>query len=72
MHLNEGRVDNIKEGLDEGGSFNCHKTVYDLDENLEPSAPQSLKMCFGAYAYLKKEGKQNQVMQVAQRLLGAD
>ena len=72
MHLADGRVDDIKEGLDEGGSFNCHKTVYNLDENMEETAEQPLKMCYGAYKYLKEQGKQNQVMQVAERLLGED
>ena len=67
MHLRKGRVDDIREGLDEGGSFNCHKTAYSLDDNMEPLAENiALKMCYGAYLYLKDNP--NQVMQVAKRL----
>jgi len=73
MSLANGRVEDIKQGLLEGGSFNCHKTVYDLNEDLSPSKEeQSLKMCYGAYLFLKENGMQNQVMQVAERLLGED
>jgi len=68
IHLEEGGVDKIKEMLLEGGSFNCHKTVYDLDTNMGLTESQSPKMCAGAYAFLKREGKPNQIMQVAERL----
>ena len=72
IHLVDGRVADIKDGLLEGGSFNCHKTVYNLDEKMMPTEEQSLKMCYGAYLFLKENGVQNQVMQVAERLLGED
>ena len=66
--LADGRLDEIKADLLKGGSFNCHKTVYDLDENMEHTKKQELKMCAGAYQFLKKENKPNQQMQIAQRL----
>lgn len=62
--LSEGRLDEIKAGLDAGGSFNCHKTVYDEPIRLTIG----LRMCHGAYEYLKAKGKPNQVMQVALRM----
>jgi len=66
--LADGRVDSIKEELLQGGSFNCHKTVYNLDDNMNETEEQELKMCAGAYQFLKKENKPNQQMQIAQRL----
>lgn len=72
MCLEEGRVDSIKKMLLKGDSFNCHKTVHNLDENLNPTEEQTVKMCYGAYKFLKDNGIQNQVMQVAERLLGED
>jgi len=68
MELRDGRVDDIKKMLLRGGSFNCHKTVYNLDENMQETSPQDLKMCYGAYKYLKDNNKPNQVMQIAKRL----
>ena len=69
IHLDDGRMDDIRKGLDEGGSFNCHKTAYSLDDNMQPLGENiALKMCHGAYEYLKAKGKPNQVMQVAERL----
>ena len=69
IHLNNGRVDDIKEMLLKGGgSFNCHKTVYNLDENMNATEEQDLKMCYGAYKFLKDKNKPNQVMQIAVRL----
>ena len=65
--LADGRVDSIKEELLQGGSFNCHKTVYNLDDNMNETEEQELKMCAGAYQFLKKENKPNQQMQIAQR-----
>lgn len=73
MLLHEDRLKDIKEQLlNTDTSFNCHKTVYSLDEELNPTKKQDLKMCYGAYVFLKNIGKQNQVMQVAERLLGSD
>jgi hypothetical protein len=69
IYLDEGRMDDIRKGLDEGGSFNCHKTAYSLDDNMQPLAENvSLKMCYGAFKYLKEKGEPNQVMQVALRM----
>ena len=65
--LNDGRVDEIKKELLEGGSFNCHKTVYDLDENMQATQKQEPKMCAGAYRFLKEKKRPNQQMQLAQR-----
>ena len=66
VHLNPGRVDEIKEDLLNDGNFVCHKTAYNLDINMEPSElNQTPKMCAGAYLYLKKLNKPNQIMRVA-------
>jgi len=34
IKLADGRLDEIIEELLKDGSFNCHKTVYNLDENM--------------------------------------
>ncbi|CAA6807855.1 MAG: Unknown protein [uncultured Sulfurovum sp.] len=67
MSLNEGRVDNIKLTLLESdyNSFNCHKTVYNLDKDMKPTDNQKEKMCFGAYQFLKEQGKSNIQMRLA-------
>ncbi len=67
IHLRAGRVDDIKKQLESGESFSCHKTVYNLDVDMNPTEEQPLKMCAGAYEYLKKINKPNQIMQVAER-----
>lgn len=68
IHLRDGRVDNIKEELDKGENFTCHKTVYNLDENMEPLEEEvEPRMCFGAYKYLKDKNKPNTIMQLAER-----
>ena len=69
IHLAEGRVDSIKQDLLKGGNFVCHKTAHGLDTEMNPTdEPQTPKMCAGAYLYLKKIGKPNEIMQVAERL----
>jgi len=72
MHLRDGRVDEIKAMLleDKGNSFNCHKTVYNLEKDMSPydGGKHPLKMCAGAYNFLKKEDKPNDIMQIAERL----
>ena len=70
INLNDSRVDEIKEMLlnERDSSFNCHKTVYNLDNKMEKSEPQALKMCYGAYKYLLKHNKPNQQMRLAERL----
>lgn len=60
--LEEGRLDSIKESLLNGESFTCHKTIYEGGNNDVP------KMCAGAYEFLKKENRPNQIMQIADRL----
>lgn len=67
MHLNDGAVEEIKKDLLENdGSFNCHKTVYNLDMEMNScGCKQELKMCAGAYEFLKKEDKPNQQMRLA-------
>lgn len=51
IKLVKGRVDEIKEMLLEShvNSFNCHKTVYNLDVNMEPvtTHKQQLGVCYG-------------------------
>jgi len=69
MHLKEGRVDQLKEMLrsDSMNSFNCHKTVYDLDTDMNTSGSnQALKMCAGAYEYLKSINQPNIQMSLAE------
>lgn len=69
INLRDGRVDSIKESLRKGETFSCHKTVYNLDENMEIQEEEiPLKMCYGAYQYLKSINKPNQVMQLASRM----
>jgi len=74
MHLNEGRVDDIKEDLRNGGNFTCHKTVYGLRTDMESdeeSTQQQPKMCAGAYLYLKKLRIPNTIMNLA-KAMGKD
>ncbi len=70
IHLEEGRVDQIKATLlkSDNESFNCHKTAYNLDEDMNPTLPQKLKMCYGAYLYLKEQNKPNLQMKLATHL----
>lgn len=65
--LKSGRVDSIKKKLRENDneSFPCHKTVYDLDNNMNKSKPQRPKMCKGAYDYLKSIKQPNIMMRLA-------
>ncbi len=73
INLREGRVDDIKETLlsSDEESFNCHKTVYNLDENMEETPEQELKMCYGAYMFLRSKGRANTQMRLAY-MLGID
>lgn len=70
ISLAEGRVDSIKEDLlnSNMNSFNCHKTVYNLDEQMQPTEEQELKMCYGAFRFLLENNSFNQQMQIALRL----
>jgi len=67
IHLNSGRVDDIKETLlsSDRESFNCHKTVYDLDTQMNSTDKQELKMCAGAYQFLKDQKRPNLQMKFA-------
>jgi len=71
--LNEGRVDSIKEKLRESDeeSFTCHKTAYNLNNEMDSSEPQAPKMCYGAFKYLQKIGKPNIMMRLA-KSMGVD
>ena len=72
IHLNKGRVDSIKEDLlkHQDNSFTCHKTVYnlDIDMNEITDYKQERKMCAGAFLYLKSIKKPNTMMILAQRI----
>lgn len=51
-------------------AFQCHKTVdYSEDEPDQGDRPQQ---CAGLMTVLHREGRPNQIMQVAQRLTGFD
>jgi len=67
IQLKEGRVDEIKAMLLESdqNSFSCHKTVYNLDNNMKSTEEQPVKMCFGAYEFLKKKKRPNLMMRLA-------
>lgn len=67
--LNDGRVDSIKDYLLESDqhSFTCHKTAYNLDLDMKPlkTHKQPLKMCAGAYEFLKEQKRPNIMMRLA-------
>ena len=63
IRLSPERVKEIKQDLERGENFVCHKTIY--DEGMEDS---DRRMCYGAYRYLKRLNKPNQIMQLAERL----
>lgn len=73
INLREGRVDDIKETLlsSDSESFNCHKTVYNLDENMNETDEQELKMCYGAFRYLQDNSRANTQMRLAY-MMGID
>lgn len=62
MRLNEGMLDSIKKDLLDGETFTCHKTIYQDTDKI------GMKMCAGAYEFLKRKNKPNQIMQIAERL----
>ena len=65
LHISEDRVNQIKEELDKGESFNCHKTAYPDEFGVEPIG---LKMCYGAWKYLKDTNNPNAVMKFAEHV----
>lgn len=46
-------------------SFNCHKTVYALDNEMNPTEHQDLKMCYGAWLLKRKHHVYNIQMRLA-------
>ena len=70
IHLEEGRVDSIRKMLleEHDSSFSCHKTVYNLDSDMEDTEEQTVKMCAGAFEYLQEHGKANAQMRLAYQL----
>lgn len=67
LHISESVLDGIKDNLKKGDNFVCHKTAYpDQFENGESDKPL---MCHGAWLYLTKLRKPNQIMQIAERIL---
>jgi hypothetical protein len=66
INLKDGRVKEIqRELLKSDSSFNCHKTVYDLDSKMLSTKHQDKKMCYGAYKFLKDQNKENIQMKLA-------
>lgn len=67
MSLKDGRVDEIKAMLlgNDSNSFNCHQTVYNINDRMESTEPQELKMCYGAFKFLLEHGKLNTQMRLA-------
>ena len=63
------RLDAIFEAV----AFQCHSTV-DYDQFDDPilRAGRKPQQCVGLMAILHREGEPNQIMQVAQRLIGFD
>lgn len=60
------------EGIAKGAAFQCHSTaVYDQDDG-EGRAGGKPQQCAGLMSVLHKEGRQNQITQVATRLIGYD
>ena len=66
FHFDEDRACEIAQALRRGESFSCHKTL-DYSESAGAVTPQT-RHCAGAMLVLEKEGRPNQLMQVAQRL----
>lgn len=59
---------------DNASSFNCHKTVYNLDLNMNEveGYKQPLKMCYGAYKFLLDLDRPNIQMRLHKVLYGDD
>jgi hypothetical protein len=66
FRLDPGRLEEIRTG----SAFLCHKTLAWTDEG--SSAPgERPQQCAGLMAVLRREGEDNQIMQVAERLRAA-
>lgn len=62
------RLNEIKDAV----AFQCHKTVNYDSESRAGRAGDHPQQCAGLMAILMREGKPNQIMQVAQRLTNID
>ena len=57
----------------EGPAFQCHGTVdYENFDDAKKRQGRKPQQCAGLMALLHREGRDNQIMQVAQRLIGFD
>lgn len=69
FQLGRDRID----GIVEATAFQCHKTVdYDRYDDAEARAGDRPQQCAGLMAVLHREGRHNQIMQVAERLTDFD
>ncbi len=65
FQLDADRLEEIRTGT----AFQCHKTVdYSGEQTAPGDRPQQ---CAGLMAVLRREGQENQIMQVAERLRAA-
>lgn len=67
FRLSPARLDEIVEA----SAFQCHKTV-DYGDDGKPAPGPRPQQCAGLMAVLHREGRPNQIMQVAMRLTGFD
>ena len=67
IDLVNGRVKELVQMLihEENSSFNCHKTVYNLDNEMQETEHQELKMCYGAFLLKAKKQVLNLQMKLA-------
>jgi hypothetical protein len=63
--LGRERVEEIVEAI----AFQCHKTVdYEVEDDEPPKPGDKPQQCAGLMAVLHREGRPNQIMQIAIRL----
>lgn len=67
INLHKDRVKELKKMLltEEDSSFNCHKTVYNLDNEMQKTEVQDLKMCYGAFLVKANKKVLNKQMRLA-------
>ena len=67
INLDANRIPELEKYLLEvrESSFNCHKTVYNLDNDMNPTEHQALKMCYGAWLLKRKHHIYNIQMRLA-------
>ncbi|WP_456363640.1 hypothetical protein [Priestia aryabhattai] len=73
MFLDEDRLPEIVEHLDNNGLFHCHKTInykkqIDTETNEMIKESKQNQFCAGAITYLEKQNRPNAPLQVAQRV----